>query len=73
MLATEGATIEAYEANWRIRLLGAISNPEIVLLLGLIGLYGLMYEGWNPGADRSGRRWRYLPVARRLRIAGAAG
>ena len=27
-----------------------ISNPEIVLLLGLIGLYGLMYEGWNPGA-----------------------
>jgi len=21
-----------------------------VLLLGLIGLYGLMYEGWNPGA-----------------------
>jgi membrane-bound serine protease (ClpP class) len=31
-------------------LLGVISNPEIVLLLGLIGLYGLMYEGWNPGA-----------------------
>jgi membrane-bound serine protease (ClpP class) len=49
-IATEGATVEAYEANWRIRLLGAISNPEIVLLLGLIGLYGLMYEGWNPGA-----------------------
>ncbi|MEJ2275306.1 MAG: NfeD family protein, partial [Woeseiaceae bacterium] len=27
-----------------------IANPEIVLILGLIGLYGLMYEGWNPGA-----------------------
>jgi len=49
-LATEGADVEAYEANWRIRLLEVISNPEIVLLLGLIGLYGLMYEGWNPGA-----------------------
>ncbi len=49
-LATTGATVEEYEANWRIRLLGAISNPEIVLLLGLIGIYGLMYEGWNPGA-----------------------
>jgi membrane-bound serine protease (ClpP class) len=31
-------------------LLTVISNPEIVLILGLIGLYGLMYEGWNPGA-----------------------
>ena len=49
-LATADAEVEAYEPNWRIRLLGVISNPEIVLLLGLIGLYGLMYEGWNPGA-----------------------
>jgi len=49
-LETSGATVEPYEANWRIRLLGVISNPEIVLLLGLIGIYGLMYEGWNPGA-----------------------
>ncbi|MBU2677747.1 MAG: nodulation protein NfeD, partial [Gammaproteobacteria bacterium] len=49
-LETKGAEVQPYEANWRIRLLGIISNPEIVLLLGLIGLYGLMYEGWNPGA-----------------------
>ena len=49
-LATAGAEVEAFEPNWRIRLLGIISNPEIVLLLGLIGIYGLMYEGWNPGA-----------------------
>jgi len=49
-LATKGADVDVYEANWRIRLLEVISNPEIVLLLGLIGLYGLMYEGWNPGA-----------------------
>ncbi len=49
-LATSGAAIEEYEPNWRIKILSAIANPEIVLLLGLIGLYGLMYEGWNPGA-----------------------
>jgi membrane-bound serine protease (ClpP class) len=49
-LATVDAAVESYEPNWRIRLLGVISNPEIVLLLGLIGIYGLMYEGWNPGA-----------------------
>lgn len=49
-LSTAVARVEVFEPNWRIRLLTVISNPEIVLLLGLIGLYGLMYEGWNPGA-----------------------
>jgi membrane-bound serine protease (ClpP class) len=49
-LATEHSTLENYEPNWRIRILSIIANPEIVLLLGIIGLYGLMYEGWNPGA-----------------------
>lgn len=50
VLATAQAEVERFSPNWRLRLLGAISNPEIVVLLGLIGLYGLMYEGWNPGA-----------------------
>jgi len=49
-LDTSDSTIEKFEPNWRIRILSAIANPEIVLLLGIIGLYGLMYEGWNPGA-----------------------
>ena len=49
-LTTANATIDVFEPNWRIKLLGVISNPEIVLLLGLIGIYGLMYEGYNPGA-----------------------
>ncbi len=49
-LNTADAEIVTFEPNWRIRLLNVIANPEIVLILGLIGLYGLMYEGWNPGA-----------------------
>lgn len=49
-LATAESEVERFSPDWRLRLLGAISNPEIVVLLGLIGLYGLMYEGWNPGA-----------------------
>ncbi len=49
-LETQGAAVERYEPNWRIKILSAIASPEIVLLLGIIGLYGLMYEGWNPGA-----------------------
>ena len=49
-LETSDATIDSFEPNWRIKLLAVIANPEIVLLLGMVGLYGLMYEGWNPGA-----------------------
>ena len=49
-LETSSVVIETYEANWRIKILSAVASPEIVLLLGMIGLYGLMYEGWNPGA-----------------------
>jgi membrane-bound serine protease (ClpP class) len=49
-LATDNVVIEEFEPNWRIKILSAIASPETVLLLGLIGLYGLMYEGLNPGA-----------------------
>jgi membrane-bound serine protease (ClpP class) len=49
-LDTGETALVAFEADWRIKLLSVISNPEIVLILGMIGLYGLMYEGWNPGA-----------------------
>ncbi|MDH3414949.1 MAG: nodulation protein NfeD, partial [Gammaproteobacteria bacterium] len=41
-LDTSEVIVEVYEPNWRIKILSAIANPEIVLLLGLIGLYGLM-------------------------------
>jgi len=49
-LATDSVEIENFEPDWRNKVLTVISNPEIVLILGMIGLYGLMYEGWNPGA-----------------------
>ena len=48
-VSTEGSQVEAYEPGWRIKFLSLIANPEIVLLLGLIGVYGLLIEGWNPG------------------------
>jgi len=49
-LATDSVVIDEFEPNWRIKILSAIASPEIVLLLGLVGVYGLMYEGLNPGA-----------------------
>jgi membrane-bound serine protease (ClpP class) len=49
-LDTKALEIEHIEPSWRIKLLSTISNPEIVLLLVAIGIYGLLFEGYNPGA-----------------------
>ncbi len=40
----------AIEPGWRLKILSAIASPEIALLLMLVGIYGLVFEGWNPGA-----------------------
>jgi membrane-bound serine protease (ClpP class) len=50
VLETGSVTVEEYVPSWRIRILSAIANPEIALLLGLVGFYGLIYEFLNPGA-----------------------
>jgi membrane-bound serine protease (ClpP class) len=50
VLELENVTVTEYEADWRIKILSAIANPEIALLLGMIGFYGLIYEFLNPGA-----------------------
>jgi len=49
-LKTDDIVIEAIEPGWRLKILSAIASPEIALLLMLIGIYGLVFEGWNPGA-----------------------
>ena len=49
-IATDSPTIEQYEPSWRIKFLSVIQQPEVILLLGLIGIYGLLFEGYNPGA-----------------------
>jgi membrane-bound serine protease (ClpP class) len=49
-LATRGLTIETLEPDWRTRLLSVITNPTIAYGLLLIGIYGLLFEGYNPGA-----------------------
>jgi len=49
-LETAGLTIEQMEPDWRNELLGVITSPTIAYLLLLIGVYGLILEGYNPGA-----------------------
>lgn len=49
-LATTGLVVERVEADWRTRFLAVISNPTVAYILLLIGIYGLILEGYNPGA-----------------------
>ncbi|MDH3589545.1 MAG: nodulation protein NfeD [Gammaproteobacteria bacterium] len=49
-LDTEGLVVERYDPDWRTRLLETLTNPSVAYLLMLIGIYGLMFEGYNPGA-----------------------
>ncbi len=50
VIATANPVVDDFEPGWRLKLLMVISKPEILLLLGLVGIYGLILEGWNPGA-----------------------
>lgn len=49
-LDTGNLTLTRVEPNWRTQLLAAITNPNIALILMLIGIYGLLFEFMNPGA-----------------------
>lgn len=49
-LDTDNVTVERLEPSWRIKFLSTIANPQVALLLMIVGIYGLMFEGWNPGA-----------------------
>jgi membrane-bound serine protease (ClpP class) len=50
VLATAGIAVTRVEPDWRTRLLAVVSNPTVAYILMLIGIYGLIFEGYNPGA-----------------------
>jgi membrane-bound serine protease (ClpP class) len=49
-LATHDLAISSLKPDWRVELLSVITNPTIAYGLLLIGIYGLLFEGYNPGA-----------------------
>jgi membrane-bound serine protease (ClpP class) len=49
-LHTAGLAQRAIQPDWRSRLLGVITNPNLALILMMIGIYGLFFEFMNPGA-----------------------
>ncbi|MCC6476473.1 nodulation protein NfeD [bacterium] len=49
-LNTESASIVETEIGWRLRVLDTLSDPNIAYIFLLLGIYGLFFELYNPGA-----------------------
>lgn len=49
-LTTAGLEIIEIEPDWRSELLAVITNPTLAYILFIIGIYGLVLEGYNPGS-----------------------
>lgn len=49
-----GAAIVTVERNWKERALEAIADPNIALILMMLGVYGLLFELYNPGIGVAG-------------------
>ena len=49
-LQTAGIVLREVQPDWRTELLQLVTNPNVAYLLMLIGIYGLLLEGYNPGS-----------------------
>jgi membrane-bound serine protease (ClpP class) len=49
-LSTRGLQVVRARPDWRTQLLAVITNPTVAYGLMLIGIWGLLLEGYNPGA-----------------------
>lgn len=54
VLHTAGAQVIDAQPDWRTRLLAALTNPSIALILMTVGIYGLIFEFMSPGAVAPG-------------------
>ncbi len=49
-LDTQALSLETITPGWRLQILAVLTNPTVAYLLMLIGIYGLLLEGYSPGA-----------------------
>lgn len=53
-LALGAADVVTVERNWKEGLLAAIADPNIALILMMLGVYGLLFEFYTPGFGVAG-------------------
>jgi len=53
-LATAGLAVDVRPPDWQTELLMLVTNPNVAFILMLIGVYGLIFEFFSPGAVAPG-------------------
>jgi membrane-bound serine protease (ClpP class) len=53
-LATKGLAVKTLQPGWLIRLLSIITDPNVAIILMIIGIYGILFEFSSPGAVAPG-------------------
>lgn len=54
VLDTAGLATEDFVPDWRTRLLSVVTDPNIAVILMMIGIYGLIFEFLSPGSVAPG-------------------
>ena len=50
VIMIEDSVIHEEKPDWRTELLTILTNPNLVMILGMIGIYGIILEFYNPGS-----------------------
>jgi membrane-bound serine protease (ClpP class) len=51
---TKGRTVAVLDPDWKMKIMSVITDPNIALILLMIGIYGILFEFWSPGAVAPG-------------------
>ena len=54
VLATSDKTLHMDTSDWRTEFLKVITDPNLILILGMLGAYGILIEFYNPGFGFAG-------------------
>ena len=72
-LETKGRSVVEIKPDWKMQVMSAITDPNIALILLMIGIYGILFEFWSPGAVAPGVVGGISLIVALTALVGAAG